>query len=50
MDKEHHIWCNYYMRSRKDCKMCKRLYEKYPTKENMMDHYFSAVIIKSNNN
>ena len=43
-DKEHHIWCNYFMRPREGCKMCKGLFEKYPMKPNMIEDYFPNVI------
>lgn len=27
---QHHIWCNSYMRPRKGCKLCERLFAEYP--------------------
>ena len=43
--KEHHIWCNYYTRPRKDCKMCERLFKLYQeNSEAMMIKYFPEAI------
>ena len=27
---KHHPWCNWFMRPRKNCSMCERLYKAYP--------------------
>jgi hypothetical protein len=48
---KHHIWCNYFMRPAKDCKMCKGLREKYPEKglapdELLNKHFPKAKMVK----
>ena len=44
---DHHIWCNYFMQPEKDCKMCKRLREKYPdnlSPDGLQKKYFPDAI------
>ena len=45
---EHHIWCNFFMRDPKTCKMCDRLYEEYPmdglTPDELLKKHFPNVI------
>lgn len=43
---DHHPWCNYYTKPKKDCKMCARLYKSYPIVENLLKEYFPKVKIK----
>jgi len=50
-DKEvlHHPWCNYFMRPRKDCKLCEKLYKKCPVEnedsfEDLHQRYFPEAI------
>ena len=49
--KEHHIWCNYFMKPVEDCKMCEGLREKYPEKDFTLDElmlkHFSSVISRN---
>jgi len=44
---KHHIWCNYFYRERKDCKMCEKLFELYPydnmNPDEMLAKYFPGV-------
>lgn len=51
-EKYHHIWCNYWMRPRKGCKSCERLYRLYPMGDfDMAEKYFpDAVEIKNDKN
>ena len=45
-ENEHHIWCNYWMKDRKTCKMCERLFKEYPmdkTPDEMLKKYFPDV-------
>ena len=46
---EHHPWCNFFMtRDPNECKMCKKLYKKYPqnglSETEMAEKYFSDSI------
>lgn len=47
--KQHHIWCNYFMRPREGCSLCERLYREYPmdkSPDEMMKEYFPDVIVR----
>jgi len=50
MDKKnnkHHIWCSFFMKPRKNCKMCKRLFKEYPeNNDEMIKKYFPNVKVK----
>ncbi len=46
----HHIWCNYFMRPEKGCKMCEGLRKEYPedvSSSEMMKKYFPENIVIS---
>ena len=46
--KEHHIWCNYFMKPAKGCKFCKRLHKEYPmddlTPDELQEKHFPDAI------
>lgn len=51
----HHIWCNYYMRPREGCKLCERLFARYPYEKtddklkdgkDLMAKHFSENIVR----
>jgi hypothetical protein len=47
---QHHIWCNFFTRPRKDCEMCKGLYEKYPMDvppDELVKKHFPNVVARS---
>jgi hypothetical protein len=43
-EKQHHVWCNFFMRPREGCWMCEELYKKYPmnglTPDELMAKHF----------
>jgi len=52
MNKEHHVWCNYYHKPREGCEMCKRLYEAYPdtdrlTPDELLKKYFPDAVLRT---
>ena len=45
----HHIWCNYFLKDPNTCKMCDRLFKKYPMDkpvEEMMKQHFPEAIVR----
>ena len=45
---EHHIWCNFFMRSREGCKMCDEAFKLYPmeglTPDELLTKHFPNVV------
>lgn len=52
MKREHHVWCNFFMRPVRGCRMCRELWKKFPydndewASEHLQGKHFPDVVKK----